>query len=71
VSARREDLAWLAGFWDGEGCVSSLNTKHTKNYPVFSLSQAGDEGKELCERGHEGGSDARLDQWSASQSPRK
>jgi hypothetical protein len=46
----REDLAWLAGFWDGEGCVSSLNTNSARNYPVFALSQAGREGLELCER---------------------
>jgi hypothetical protein len=48
--SRREDLAWLAGFWDGEGCVSALNTENAKNYPVLSISQAGDEGKELCYR---------------------
>lgn len=47
---RREDLAWLAGFWDGEGCVTSMNTVHAKNYPVFTVSQAGGEGKELCQR---------------------
>lgn len=46
----REDFAWLAGFWDGEGCVSSLNTTYAKNYPVFSLTQAGGEGEALCRR---------------------
>jgi hypothetical protein len=47
---RREDLAWLAGFWDGEGCCSSLNTRNTHHYPVFSLSQAGPENEALCRR---------------------
>ena len=46
----REDLAWLAGFWDGEGCVSLLNSGGSSHYPVFSLSQAGDEGEVLCQR---------------------
>lgn len=46
----KEDLAWLAGFWDGEGCVSPLKSGKYKYYPVFSLSQAGDEGYELCQR---------------------
>lgn len=41
------DLAWLAGFWDGEGCVTTL-----KHYaiPQFVIGQAGDEGAELCQR---------------------
>jgi hypothetical protein len=43
----REDLAWLAGFWDGEGCVS-LDKRHAT--PKFTLAQAGDEGRALCER---------------------
>lgn len=43
-------LAWLAGFWDGEGCISLLNTGSCSHYPVFSLSQAGDEGLALCQR---------------------
>lgn len=43
----REALAWLAGFWDGEGCVS-LDKRHAT--PLFSLTQAGDEGEALCRR---------------------
>jgi len=41
------ELAWLAGFWDGEGHVGN-HTKYAT--PFFSLGQAGGEGKELCER---------------------
>jgi hypothetical protein len=40
-------LAWLAGFWDGEGCVGN-HVKYAT--PYFSLGQAGGEGRELCER---------------------
>lgn len=46
----REDFAWLAGFWDGEGSVSPLNTAYSIHYPVFAVSQAGDEGEALCRR---------------------
>lgn len=49
-TTRREDLAWLAGFWDGEGCCSSLNTVNSRSYPVFTLSQAGPENEALCRR---------------------
>lgn len=40
-----EDLAWLAGFWDGEGCVS-ISGRY--RLITFSLGQAGDEAEELC-----------------------
>ncbi|MEP7056060.1 MAG: hypothetical protein ABI912_12525 [Actinomycetota bacterium] len=40
-------LAWVAGFWDGEGCVSTLKRYAT---PQFTLTQAGAEGERLCRR---------------------
>lgn len=47
TSPTPDQLAWVAGFWDGEGTVTVL-----KNYatPQFHVSQAGDEGKALCQR---------------------
>ncbi len=41
------ELAWAAGFWDGEGCIS-LATR-SSNYGLH-ISQAGDEGVALLER---------------------
>jgi hypothetical protein len=41
------ELAWLAGFWDGEGCTT---TAGPRVIPQFVLGQAGAEGRELCER---------------------
>lgn len=41
------ELAWAAGFWDGEGSVvASVKRPH----PVLGLTQAGDEGRVLCVR---------------------
>jgi hypothetical protein len=51
ITARsREALAWAAGFWDGEGCVSSLNTTGATNYPVFHIVQAGEEARAILQR---------------------
>lgn len=53
VQARTEDslvptdLAWAAGFWDGEGCM--YRDKRT-DVPTLQITQAGDEGEQLCER---------------------
>lgn len=46
----REDLAWVAGFWDGEGCVGITNTASIKSHPVFAVSQAGDEAAAILQR---------------------
>lgn len=41
------EQAWAAGFWDGEGCVTA-DRRHLT--PVLAVTQAGDEGEELCAR---------------------
>ncbi len=46
----REGLAWVAGFWDGEGSVSCLDTKTSLGYPVFAIGQSGDEAVALLAR---------------------
>lgn len=46
----REDLAWVAGFWDGEGHTGTLNTTTTRGHPHFCISQAGDEASALLHR---------------------
>lgn len=50
------ELAWAAGFFDGEGCAHiawttvSKRTGKTLAYPQVSISQSGESGKEILER---------------------
>lgn len=48
------DVAWAAGFFDGEGSsFASLSTSRPgKYYPQMSLSQAGEDGLEVLKRFH-------------------
>lgn len=38
VTPDREELAWAAGFWDGEGCTTTQRHKNSKNIHL-SVSQ--------------------------------
>lgn len=46
----RESLAWVAGFWDGEGCVGIANTNTTRGHPTFSIVQASAEAPVILQR---------------------
>jgi len=46
----REELAWAAGFFDGEGCTTYHLGKHQRKYPRLRVSQSGNNGNELLER---------------------
>lgn len=42
----KTDLAWLAGFFDGEGCVSLRIDDNIAHQPRVTITQFGDEGYE-------------------------
>jgi hypothetical protein len=53
---KKTDLIWLAGFFDGEGCISIVTAiekqkkRHVLRYRlIVELSQAKKEGKQICE----------------------
>lgn len=39
IKLDREELAWAAGFFDGEGCVTGVRPNGNRVYPVVSISQ--------------------------------
>lgn len=46
----REELAWAAGFFDGEGSIHIHNRKARRLIPNVSITQAGTHPTELLER---------------------
>ena len=34
------ELAWAAGFWDGEGCLTTVDNGKGNRYPQINISQA-------------------------------
>ena len=50
MNLKREQLAWAAGFFDGEGSIHSANSKLKKTYPNVGITQVGAHGRELLER---------------------
>ena len=45
-----EDLAWAAGFFDGEGCTSYHASRKQKFYPRLRVVQCGEFGELLLRR---------------------
>lgn len=43
------ELAWSAGFFDGEGCTT-FHSEKQKRYPRLRIGQSGDNGNEVLER---------------------
>lgn len=46
----REDLAWVSGFFDGEGCFTIRQNKYGKQYAMVTVSQVHREVLEKCQR---------------------
>lgn len=47
---QREELAWAAGFFDGEGTTAAVNTRGKARQIIVAVSQAGDHAMVLLER---------------------
>lgn len=43
ISTDSHELAWAAGFFDGEGYVSSIGNRQGRYYPYITLSQSGEQ----------------------------